>query len=68
MTSTRPKLPVQQEVKREINFNSEAPARRHREIKVTGQGPWGRDNLPPGGDYRGGRGGSLGGALVGVSW
>ena len=65
MTSTRPKLPVQQEVKREINFNSEAPARRHREIKVTGQGPWGRDNLPPGGNYRGGRGESLGGGPVG---
>lgn len=58
MTSTSPKLPVQQEVRREINFNSEAPARRHREIKVTGQGPWGRDNLPPGGDYRGRREGA----------
>ena len=51
MTSTHPKLPVQQEVKREINFNSAAEACRHREIKVTGQGPPGGDDLPPGGNY-----------------
>lgn len=55
VTSTRPKLPVLQEAKREINFNSAAPACRHREIKVTGQGPWGGDNLPPGSNYSHGR-------------
>ena len=48
VTSTHLKLPAQQEVKREINFNCAAPARTQGEIKVTGQGPWGGDNLPPG--------------------
>lgn len=57
MTWTRLKLPAQQEVKREINFNGAAAAHGHGDIKVTGQGPWGGDNLPPGpGMGAGGRG------------
>lgn len=47
VTPTPPKSSVQQEVKREINFHSAAPACRHREIKVTGQGLRGGNDLPP---------------------
>lgn len=58
VTSPHLKLPVKQEVKREINCKSASPASRHREIKVTGQGPWGRDHLPPGSNYSNRREGS----------
>lgn len=44
MTSACLESPALPEVKREINFNSAAQAHRHREIKVTGQGPWEGDD------------------------